>query len=103
MWNSNYPSRIPQKRDASGVPKSRALAAHQPVVEHQAPTENMPSVAVSNTANVAVVSVNRREQTAVKLARALYIRKMYDQQMKMYESEPVTPYMTTATLFEKLE
>lgn len=102
MWNS-IPAGIPQKQDASEVPKmSRALAPDGPVVDHQAPTKDMPSVAVANTGNVAAGSVKRQERAAVRRARTLYIFNMYKQQMNMFESQPNTPYMTTAELFEKL-
>jgi hypothetical protein len=94
---------IPQKQDASEVPKmSRALAPDQPVVDHQAPTKDTPSVTVANTGNVAARSVKGRARAASIQRRRSFMFKMYEEQTKMFESQPNTPYMTSAEIIEKL-
>jgi hypothetical protein len=102
MWNS-IPAGIPQKQDDSEVPKmSRALAQDVPVVDHQGPTKDTPSVAVADTDNVAAGSVKRQDRAAVRRAITWFILKMYKQQMKLFKALPITPYMTTAEMLDKL-
>jgi hypothetical protein len=102
--SNSIPAGIPQKQDASEVPKlSRALAPDRPVVDHQAPTKDTPSVAVANTdGNVAAGSVKRQDRAAVQRARRLHIIKMYEQQTEFVARPPNTPYMTTAEMLDKL-
>jgi hypothetical protein len=101
--SNSIPAVIPQKQDASEVPKlSRALAPDRPVVDHQAPTKDMPSVAVANTGNVAAGSVKRQDRAAVQRARRLHIIKMYEQQTEFVARPPNTPYMTIDEVIVKV-
>jgi hypothetical protein len=101
--SNGIPAGIPQKQDASEVPKmSRALAPDRPVVDHQAPTKDTPSVAVANTGNVAAGSVKRQDRAAVHRARRLHMIKMFEQQIEIVARPPNTPYLTIDEIIVKV-